>query len=117
MTETEIPSDACRDSLNVLDALLGNSPTGRDHIVQQNNGNSGTWGLRVGEWKLHRYDRKSARNVKVEQKLANTKVPRFRLFNLKHDPSEKTDVIKQHPKVAERLKKRLEKIIEDGRTR
>ncbi len=117
MTETEIPSDACLDSLNILDALLGNSPTGRDHIVQQNNGNSGTWGLRVGEWKLHRYDRKSARNVKVEQKLANTKVPRFRLFNLKHDPSEKTDVIKQHPKVAERLKKRLEKIIEDGRTR
>ena len=71
----------------------------------------------VGHWKLHRYDRKTARNVIVETQLANTKVPQFQLFNLDDDPAEKTNVIKAHPEVAARLKKQLATIIEKGRSR
>lgn len=117
LTGTKIPPNACVDSLNVLPALLGKSASGRDHVVQQDNGNSGSWGLRVGDWKLQRHDRKSARNVKVEQKLANSKVPQYQLFNLKSDPEEKKNMMDQHPDVAERMVARLTKIIEDGRTR
>ena len=69
-----LPDDACLDSFNVLTALLGESGAkGRDHLVQQDNGNNGTYGLRVGDWKLHRYDKKTARNVVVETELANTR--------------------------------------------
>ena len=113
-----LPDDACLDSFNVLGALLGEvNARGRDHLVQQNNGNNGTYALRIDDWKLHRYDKKTARNVVVETRLANTKVPRFQLFNLAEDPAEKTNVIDKYPELAERLKAQLAQVIENGRTR
>ncbi|WP_417848650.1 sulfatase family protein [Thalassoglobus sp.] len=113
-----IPEDACLDSFNVLDALLGKPYAGgRDHLVQQDNGASGTYGLRVGNWKLHRSDRKRARNVNVEVELANTPVPQYQLFQLDKDPEEANDVSEKFPEVAQLLQKQLAKIIEDGRTR
>lgn len=118
LVDQPIPIDGCRDSFNVLGALLGEDEAeGRDHLIQQDNGSNGTLGLRVGPWKLHRYDKKSARNVVVETKLANTKVPRFQLFNLDDDPAEQTNVIGDHPEVAARLKKQLTGIIVKGRSR
>jgi arylsulfatase A-like enzyme len=114
-----MPDDACLDSFDILSTLLGeNGASGRDHLVQQDNGAGGNYGLRVGDWKLHRYGKKrSARNVVVETQLANTKVPEFQLFNLAEDPSEKTNVIGEHPELAARMKSRLDEIIENGRSR
>lgn len=119
LTDTSLPTDAHTDSLDVLDALLGKpGAQGRDHLVQQDNGNNGTLGLRSGNWKLHHYKkRKSARNVVVERKLANTPVPEFQLFNLATDPAEKNNVIADHPDVAARLKTQLAEIVSSGRTR
>jgi arylsulfatase A len=113
-----LPDEACLDSFNVLSALLGEKDAaGRTHLVQQDNGTRGTFGLRAGSWKLQRYKRLSARNVTVEAKLANTKVPPFQLFNLDEDPGEKNNVIDAHPKVAQRLKEQLDRLIENGRSR
>lgn len=113
-----LPENGCLDSFDVLDAMLGKeNAKGRDHLVQQDNGASGTYGLRSGKWKLHRYDRKRARNVVVEKKLANTPMPPFQLFNLDEDPEEQNDVIADHPEVAKRLKAQLAKLIGDGRSR
>lgn len=113
-----LPTNGCLDSFNVLDALLGQEDAqGRDHLVQQDNGNNGTYALRAGNWKLHRYDKKSARNVVVEAQLANTRVPQFQLFNLDDDPAEKKNVIADHPQVAARLQSQLADIIQRGRTR
>ncbi|MCH9793167.1 MAG: arylsulfatase, partial [Planctomycetes bacterium] len=111
LTKQNLPKQSCLDSFNVLEALLGDdNAKGRDHIVQQNNGNNGTYALRTGKWKLHRYDRKTARNVVVETQLANTKVPKYQLFNLSDDPAEKRDVSEKHTEVMSRLKKQLAKI-------
>jgi len=118
LAEQPLPDDACLDSYNVLGALLGEDDAkGRDHLVQQDNGNNGTFGLRVGPWKLHNYKKKSARNVVVEAQLTNTKVPEFQLFNLEKDPAEKTNVIDEYPEVASRLKRQLAAIIGQGRSR
>jgi len=118
LADVEIPADACVDSLDVSRALLGDpDASGRNHLIQQDNGNRGNFGFRVGDWKLQRHDGKSARNVIVERKLANTKVPRFQLFNLAEDPAEKKNVIDQFPEVAENLKRQLEEMIAAGRTR
>ena len=118
LTAQRLPKDACLDSMNIIRALLGKEGSkGRDHLVQQNNGNNGTYALLEGDWKLHRYDRKTARNVVVEQKLANVKVPPYMLFNLKEDPTESKNVIAQHPQIAERMKEHLAEIIASGRTR
>ncbi len=117
LTETPLPEDACRDSMNVSDALLGVAhASGRDELVQQDNGDS-SLALRSGSWKLHRYAKRSARNVVVEVELANTKMPDFQLFNLDDDPAEQHNVIAKHPEVAERLKARLASILENDRTR
>ena len=75
MAGVDLPRNACLDSFNVLGALLGrNGAKGRDHLVQQDNGKKENFGLRVGKWKLQRHDTKNARNVTVEQTLANTPV-------------------------------------------
>ncbi len=118
LTGQSLSDDACVDSMDVLDALLGKpNASGREHLVQQNNGNNGTYGLRVGDWKLHRYDRQTAYNVIVEQELASTKMPPCALFNLASDPGERTNVIDEHPDLAQDLKVKLAKIIADGRSR
>ncbi|MEZ6134550.1 MAG: arylsulfatase [Pirellulaceae bacterium] len=118
LCEQPLPREACLDSLNVLGALLGEEQaSGREHLVQQDNGSSGTFGLRQGTWKLQRHDKKSARNVKVETQLANRSVPQYQLFDLATDPAERQNVIADHPDVAQRLQQQLESIIASGRTR
>ena len=117
-TGVELNDDACLDSINVMDAFLGKSGAkGRDHLVQQDNGQRGNYGFRVGSWKLQRHDGKSARNVVVEKLLANTRVPQYQLFDLANDPEEKHDVLASKAGIGERLKTRLAKLIADGRSR
>jgi len=118
LTEQELVDDACVDSFDVLSELLGQEGAkGRDHLVQQDNGKKGTYGLRVGDWKLHRYDKGVARNVVVETKLADTKMERYYLFNLASDPSETKNVIEENAEKAEELKSLLAQIIQEGRSR
>jgi arylsulfatase A len=118
LADQPLRKNSCLDSFDVLDALLGKpNAKGREHLVQQNNGNNGTYALRAGQWKLHRYDRKTARNVTVEQQLANTKVPKFQLFNLADDKAEKRNVVADHPEVANKLQEKLAAIIDAGRSR
>lgn len=116
MAEVDLPENACLDSFNVIDALLGKPDAkGRDHLVQQDNGQGGNYGLRVGKWKLQRHDSGRANNV--ELRLVRTNLPRFMLFDLEADPGEQTDVIEDHPEIAQRMQRKLETIIKEGRSR
>lgn len=118
LTGQTLPESACLDSHDVLGALLGQpGAAGRDHLIQQDNGSSGTFALRSGNWKLHRYDRKTARNVVVEKELENTKVPEYQLFNLATDRQEQENVFEQNPEKAKQLQTLLAEIIEAGRSR
>lgn len=117
-TGVSLDDDACLDSMDVMDALLGKrGAKGRDHLVQQDNGKAGNYGLRVGKWKLQRHDSKSARNMVVETHLANTKVPQYQLFDLSKDPQETDDLYAKNSRVAQRLTKQLSELIENGRSR
>ena len=112
----DIPADACLDSLNVLDALLGNDDAqGRDHLVQQDNGSRGNFGLRVGDWIPRRHDSGQSRNTKL--RLQSQKTPRFTLYNLADDPGETRNVASEHPDVAKQMQEQLEQLIAAGRTR
>jgi arylsulfatase A len=118
MTGTSLPEDEFLDSFNVSDVLLGKADAkGREHLIQQDNGGRGNFGFRVGNWKLVRYDSKSAQNEVVERKLGLVPTPHFQLFDLAKDPSEKTDVINENPEIAGQMKERLAKYIADGRSR
>ncbi len=118
ITGQTIPTDAFLDSLDVSGALLGREgAVGRDHLVQQDNGTSGSFGLRADQWKLVRHDKKTTRNRVVERELVNTPVPNYQLFHLGDDPAEKQNVIEKHDDIAQQLKSRLQQIIDNGRTR
>jgi arylsulfatase A-like enzyme len=116
LSGVSLPSDACLDSFNVLDALLGKpSAKGREHLLQQDNGTSGNFGFRVGNWKLQRHA--SGKSSNVELRLSTSKQPLLQLFDLSKDPAEKEDLSQQHPEIVKRLDEQLSKIIADGRTR
>lgn len=113
-----VPDDQCVDSFNLLPALLGQpAATGRDHLVQQNNGRNGTYALREGDWKLQRHDSGRTYNRVVEARLATTPVPQYQLFNLVDDVSESNNVIDRYPERGEQMKSRLQSIIDNGRSR
>jgi arylsulfatase A len=106
LTGVALPKEAALDSFNVMQALLGTAGAkGRDHLVQQDNGNAGNFGLRVGNWKLQakRFDKKNRGPVT--------------LFDLANDPGEKNDLSKMQPEVVQRLAEQLQKIIDQSRSR
>lgn len=118
LTGTALPADACGDSIDVSGALLGKpGAKGRDHTIQQDNGGTGNFGFRVGNWKLVRYETKFANNEIVEQPLQRTPAPQFQLFDLAKDPGEKTDVFAKNLEVGENLKARLAAIVAATRSR
>ena len=118
LTGVALPPDTFPDSFEVMDALLGKpGAKGRDHLIQQDNGQTGNFGFRAGNWKLQRHDSLRTRNRTVEQPLADTPAPQYQLFDLTQDPGETTDVSASRPDVAERLKNQLAQLISAGRSR
>jgi arylsulfatase A len=96
-----LPDTACRDSFNVMDALLGvPGAKGRDHVLQQNN-HGNNKGLRQGHWKL----------------VQSGGSGKEQLFNLAKDPDESTNLAKREPEQLNRLRALLRKIVQDGHSR
>jgi len=116
LTGVNLPEEGMLDSFNVLSALLGEkSAEGRDHIVSQDNGRRGNYGLRVGNWKLQRHDSERMYNGNLQMEAWT--VPQYTLFNLTEDIREMNDVYEIFPEVAIRMKNQLQSIIDNGYTR
>jgi arylsulfatase A-like enzyme len=86
LTGQPLPTDAGPDSENVLDAMLGQSATGRSVLVTQNN-NQNPKAIRLGNWKLH-----TETNA---------------LYNLASDPAEATNAAAANPALRSDLQARL----------
>ena len=113
-----LPEESYIDSLDVMDALLGKEGAkGRDHLIQQDNGGRGNFGFRKGKWKLLRHAKKMARNVKVEEQLANENVDRLMLVDLEKDPGERVNLAKSNPEMNEKLNSELQALLDRGRSR
>lgn len=110
-----IPDEACLDSMNVMDALLGKSDEGRAHLIQQDNGRDGNYGLRVGRWKLVQQSKGKSRNVALRLVAENVDVNS--LYDLDADPGETTNVAAQYPEVLKDMMQQLEAHLDRGRTR
>lgn len=106
----DIPDDACLDSIDVMDALLGREGAeGRAQLIQQDN-LGGSLGYREGKWKLQRL-------AKYNRETGTIGDIRFQLFDLNTDHGEKKNVSQEHPEVFERIKAGLQKLLDDGRSR
>ncbi len=112
-----LAQDACSDSFDVHHALLGERDAkGRDHLLQQDNG-SGNFGLRAGDWKLVRLEKRGKSQARVT--LTDQPLPKARhsLYNLAKDAAEEVDVSAQNPEVLNRLVNQLDQIIAGPRSR
>jgi len=107
----ELPADAAPDSFNVLPALLGNSPAGRDHLVEQ----AGVLSLRLGDWKLIEPSKRPKINKNTNTELGND--PQPQLYHAKDDPRETRNVAAEHPEIVKRLAAKLEAIRGKERSR
>jgi len=91
------------DSEDVLGALLGRpGASGRQSLLQQDNGTSGRFGYRAGSWKLVRQPAGRQRGQAV--------AARDFLYDLETDPGEAFDRAAEFPELAARLAGELEAV-------
>jgi len=111
LTNQRLDLDDAPDSFDVLSALLGEAPMGRDHLVEH----AGVLSLIKGDWKYIEPSKGPRLNRNVNIELGNDPEPQ--LYNLKSDIGERHNVASEHPEIVQELAALLKKIRDDGHTR
>jgi len=107
-----LPTDAAEDSFSIVPLLKGRDwPVPRAPVIHHSGG--GMFSLRQGKWKMV-FGNGSGGREKPRGKPFEK--PYF-LFDMEKDPSETTNVINEHPQVAQQLTEILERIRTTGRSR
>jgi arylsulfatase A-like enzyme len=111
LTGQELDDADGPDSFNVLPALLGESKTGRDGLVEH----AGALSLRQARWKYI----EPGQGAKL---LANTNMetgsdPGGQLYNLADDPGETKNLASEQPNRAKEMSAQLQKLRAQGRSR
>ena len=104
----KIPAHSCRDSFNVLPALLGeqtDSPL-RPHFVAHNGGTNGPFAVRAGDWKY--ITSGGGANGKAKNPTKNPSAPQ--LYNLATDLEEKSNLAGSNPDKLKELQELLSKL-------
>jgi arylsulfatase A len=117
LTGQALATDGCLDSFNLLGALLGEPDAhGRDHLLQQSN-DGGNLGLRAGDWKLVRIQKRWSGQAIVSRPAVAEQAGPFALYHLPSDPGERHDVSAKHPEVFQRLQDQMQQLVASGRSR
>ena len=111
LTGAQLPPEAAPDSFDLSAALLGESKTGRDHLVEH----AGSLSLIRGRWKYIAPSKGAKYNKLTNTELGND--PGGQLYDLEKDPGEKVNVAAEHPETVRELSALLEKIRSAGRSR
>lgn len=104
LTGASVPAGECRDSVNVLPALLGTSQQGRADFVAHVGGMRGPFGLRSGSWK---YIGGGSRAVAANKNAAP------QLYDLATDPGESNNLAASQPAKRQELARLLDRLISD----
>ncbi|MBA4030521.1 MAG: arylsulfatase [Planctomyces sp.] len=99
-----VPEDEREDSEDVLPALLGQSPQGRETLVEH----AGVLSLRQGTWKM--IEPGKGPKVFAQTNTETGQLPQPRLFNLEEDPGETKDVAEELPEKVKELEEMLKGI-------
>ncbi len=106
LTGQKFDNTTAPDSENVLPALLGESPRGRDTLVEH----AGTLALRQGSWKWIEKGKGAKRSANTNTELGND--PEGQLYDLQNDLGETKNVAKDHPDKVRELSGLLNEIRE-----
>jgi len=97
------PTDS-PDGSDQMDAWLGRTREGRDHLIEQ----AGGLALRVGRWKYIEASQRPKMNAQTDTELGNDTVPQ--LYDLDADPGETTNLAAMQPARVAEMGALLEKI-------
>lgn len=111
LTGQKLATDDAPDSFEGLAALLGESRTGRDHLVEH----AGVLALRQGTWKLIQPGKGPKVNQNTNTETGND--PQPQLYHLADDLSETINLAEKRPEKVQQLQALLEKIRKSGRSR
>lgn len=107
----KLEAEAAPDSFNVLPALLGESPRGRDYLVEQ----AGSLGLRHGSLKYILPGRGARYNSDTDTELGNDATAQ--LYDLADDEGERRNVSSQRQEEVKTLGQQMRAIRAAGRSR
>ncbi|MEG9435828.1 sulfatase-like hydrolase/transferase [Edaphobacter sp. HDX4] len=99
------------DSLDLLPALIGRSPKGRQSLVEE----AGSLALVDDKWKLIRGNHKPAYDPNTRTELGNSPEPQ--LYDRTNDPAERHNVAATHPDLVQRMLDQINHIESAGRSR
>jgi arylsulfatase A-like enzyme len=108
LTGQPLAQNDAPDSFNVGPALLGQSPQGREYVLQH----SGQVAIRKGQWKLI-----PSTTAGGEQGTTKRPAKPHALYDLAKNLAETTNVAGDHPDIVEQLAKELEAVRARGRSR
>ncbi|MDX1947655.1 MAG: arylsulfatase [Pirellulaceae bacterium] len=104
----KIPAGQCRDSVNALPALVGDSASARTDFVAHTGGTQGPFAVRSGDWK---YITPGGGNYgKAGAKAKTPPIPQ--LYDLKSDPAEEKNLAESNPAQLAEMRALLVKIRE-----
>lgn len=106
-----LPPEAGPDSFDMLPALLGQSKTGRDHLVEH----ARTTSLRQGRWKFIPPNQGPKVNKNTNTETGADDGPQ--LYDVVSDPGEQVNLAAQHPEKVKELTELLARIRAAGRSR
>jgi arylsulfatase A len=95
------------DSKNLLPALMGKSKVGRTEMVEE----SFTMSLRSEHWKYIKPVSKPTPEWLVNKSIPTGLQKGAQLYNLKEDPSEKTNLAARYPEKVKQMAKNLDEIL------
>lgn len=113
LLDQPLEETAAPDSLNMLPALLGKDPVGREELILEGIGSKTI--LRCGDWVyIPPYPGHSvAPNTGIE--LGNS--PEAQLYHLGEDIGQQTNLAEMHPDMVEKMSQRLQELLTSSRTR
>ena len=102
LVNADLPKDRIYDGFNLSSVLKGSKTTARNEMIYYHN--TEVFAARKGDFKLYFYSNNPLGYPENLEKLT-----KYRLFNLAQDPSEKIDIIDQHPDIVKEIEELVAK--------
>ena len=109
-----LPDAAGEDSVSILSVLRGGDSLSPQRSALVHHSNNGSFALRQGRWKLFLVPDSGGWSSPKPGQAAG--LPRFQLYDLTADPSEKRNLQAEHPQRVQQMGLLLRELIEKGRT-
>ncbi|WP_405398692.1 arylsulfatase [Maribacter sp. Asnod2-G09] len=115
LVNVKLPDTAGEDSYSILPILKGESYNKPLREATVHHSGTGRFAIRKEEWKLILWPGSGGwSSPSTEEEMQG--LPEFQLYNLKEDPTEKKNLVAEHPQKVKELQSLLEKYITQGRS-